>query len=165
MLYFSIGDVANYHKLVTSDTNVLLEFWGQRSHWAKKQDVGRAAIPLQALGESSFLTFSSRNCLHFPFPSLWSLLLSSCLLLWQDSSCLHLLLFTTLVITSPHLKIFNLMLGLGTFPGGPGVKTSPFNARSAGSITGWGAKIPYASRPKNQNKKQKESCNKFNKEF
>ena len=34
------------------------------------------------------------------------------------------------------------------FPGGPGVKTLPFNARSAGSITGWGTKIPYASWPK-----------------
>ena len=31
-----------------------------------------------------------------------------------------------------------------------------------GSILGWGAKIPHASQPKNQNlKKQKQNCNKF----
>ena len=33
-------------------------------------------------------------------------------------------------------------------------------------IPGQGAKIPHASRPKNQNiKKQKQYCNKFNKDF
>ena len=45
------------------------------------------------------------------------------------------------------------------------VKTSPSNAESAGSIPGWGAKIPHASRPKNQNIKQKQYCNTFNKDF
>ena len=30
------------------------------------------------------------------------------------------------------------------------VKTSPSNAEGAGSIPGWGAKIPHASWPKNQ---------------
>ena len=49
------------------------------------------------------------------------------------------------------------------FPGGPVVKTSPSNTGGAGSIPGWGAKIPHASRPKNQ--KQKQYCNKFNKDF
>ena len=39
------------------------------------------------------------------------------------------------------------------FPGSPVVKTSPSRA---GSISGWGAKIPHASRPKNQNIKQKQ---------
>ena len=35
-----------------------------------------------------------------------------------------------------------------------------------GSIPDWGAKIPHASQPKNQNiKKQKKYCNKFNKDF
>ena len=35
-----------------------------------------------------------------------------------------------------------------------------------GSISGWGAKIPRASWPKNQNKKQeKQYCNKLNKDF
>ena len=35
------------------------------------------------------------------------------------------------------------------FPSGPVVKTSSSNAGVAGSIPGWGAKIPYASGPKN----------------
>ena len=51
------------------------------------------------------------------------------------------------------------------FPGGPVVKASPSNAGGKGSIPGWGAKIPHASRPKNQNIKQKQYCNKFNKDF
>ena len=51
------------------------------------------------------------------------------------------------------------------FPGGPVVKTLPFNAGGAGSIPDWGAKIPHALRPKNQNIKQKQYCNKFNKDF
>ena len=45
------------------------------------------------------------------------------------------------------------------------VKTSPSNAGGAGSIPGRGAKIPHASRPKKQNIKQKQYCNKFNKDF
>ena len=45
------------------------------------------------------------------------------------------------------------------------VKTSPFNAGCAGSIPGWGANIPHDSRPKNQNIKQKQYCNKFNKDL
>ena len=51
------------------------------------------------------------------------------------------------------------------FPGGPVVKTSPSNAGVAGSISGQGAKIPHASRPKNQNVKQKQYCNKFDKDL
>ena len=43
------------------------------------------------------------------------------------------------------------------------VKTSSSNAGDAGSIPGWGAKISRASWPKNQ--KQKQYCNKFNKDF
>ena len=34
-----------------------------------------------------------------------------------------------------------------------------------GLIPGWEAKIPHASQPKNQNINQKQSCNKFNKDF
>ena len=45
------------------------------------------------------------------------------------------------------------------------VKTSPSNAGGACSIPGRGAKIPHASRPKNQNVKQRQYCNKFNKDF
>ena len=39
------------------------------------------------------------------------------------------------------------------------------NAGGAGLIPGRGAKIPHASRPKNQNIKQKQNCNKFNEDF
>ena len=46
--------------------------------------------------------------------------------------------------------------------GGPVVKTSPSNAE--GLIPGWGGKIPHASRLRNQNIKQKQYCNKFNKD-
>ena len=45
------------------------------------------------------------------------------------------------------------------------VKTSPSSAGGVGSIPGQGAKIPHASPPKNQNIKQEQHCNKFNKEF
>ena len=51
------------------------------------------------------------------------------------------------------------------FPGGAVVKTSPFSAEGAGLVPGQGAKIPGASQPKNQNIKQKQYCNKFNKDF
>ena len=45
------------------------------------------------------------------------------------------------------------------------VKPLPSNAGGMGSIRGLGAKIPHASQPKNQNIKQKQYCNKFNKDF
>ena len=45
------------------------------------------------------------------------------------------------------------------------VKTLPSNAGGAGSIPGQGAKIPHALGPKKQNIKQKQYCNKFNKDF
>ena len=53
----------------------------------------------------------------------------------------------------------------GDFPGSAMVMISPSNAGGAGSIPGQGAKIPHASRPRNQNIKQKQYCNKFNKDF
>ena len=53
----------------------------------------------------------------------------------------------------------------GDFPGGSVVKTLPSNARGAGSIPSWGAKTPHASWPKNQNIKQKQYYDKFNKDF
>ena len=55
--------------------------------------------------------------------------------------------------------------GFWDFTGGPVVKTSPSNAGGVGSIPGQGAKIPRALGPKNQNIKQKQYCNKFNKDF
>ena len=45
------------------------------------------------------------------------------------------------------------------------VNTSPFNAEGVDLILGWGAKIPHALWPKNQNIKQEQYCNKFNKDF
>ena len=51
------------------------------------------------------------------------------------------------------------------FPGGPVVKTSSSSAWGAGSIPGWGSKSPRVSWPKNQNIKQKQYCNKFNKDL
>ena len=51
------------------------------------------------------------------------------------------------------------------FPGGAMVKTVPSNAGAAGSIPDGGTKIPHASLLKNQNEKQKQYCNKFNKQL
>ena len=51
------------------------------------------------------------------------------------------------------------------FPGGPVVKIPSSNAGSADSSPCWGAKIPYAFWPKNQNIKQKLYCNKYSEDF
>ena len=51
------------------------------------------------------------------------------------------------------------------FPGGPVVKISSSNARSAGSVRGRGAEMPQALGPKNQKIKQKQYCNKFYKDL
>ena len=51
------------------------------------------------------------------------------------------------------------------FPGSPGVKTLPSNAGGVGLISGWGAKISHASRSPNQNIKQNQYYNVFNKDF
>ena len=53
--------------------------------------------------------------------------------------------------------------GGGGFPGGPLGKTSPSNARRMCSVPGQEAKLPRPSWPKNQDRKQKQYCNKFNK--
>ena len=45
------------------------------------------------------------------------------------------------------------------------VETLPSNAGGAGSIPGQGARIPHGLRPKGQNIKQKQYCDKFNKDF
>ena len=50
-------------------------------------------------------------------------------------------------------------------PGGPVVKSSPPNVGDAGLIPGWGTEIPRALWPQNQNIKQKQYGNKFNKYF
>ena len=53
----------------------------------------------------------------------------------------------------------------GDLPGGPVVNTLPSTAGGMGSIPCQGAKIPHALPPKNQNIKQKQHCNRFNKDF
>ena len=45
------------------------------------------------------------------------------------------------------------------------VKTLISNVGGVSLIPGWGVKIPHAPWPKNQNIKQKQYCNKFNKDF
>ena len=51
------------------------------------------------------------------------------------------------------------------FPGGPGFKTLPSRAVGVSLIPGQEVKIPHASRSKIQNMKQKQYCNKFNRDF
>ena len=53
----------------------------------------------------------------------------------------------------------------GDYPDSPVVKLSPSNAGGVSLIPGWEAKIPHISGPKNQNMKQKQYCNKFNKDL
>ena len=50
-------------------------------------------------------------------------------------------------------------------PGGPVVKALLSSSWGVGLIPGGWAKIPHASRPKAQNIKQKQYCNKFNEDF
>ena len=44
-------------------------------------------------------------------------------------------------------------------------RTSPSSTGGMGLIPGLGTKIPHASGPKTKNIKQKQYCNKFNKDF
>ena len=53
----------------------------------------------------------------------------------------------------------------GDFLGDTVVKSSASNAGGTGSIPGWGAEIPHASRPRDQTMKQKQYCNKFSEVF
>ena len=45
------------------------------------------------------------------------------------------------------------------------IKTSPSNTGGAGSIPGWGAKIPHVSWPKKQNIRSTQHCTKLNTDF
>ena len=51
------------------------------------------------------------------------------------------------------------------FPGGPVTETSLSNVEGTGSIPDQGARIPHSSWPKIPKHKQKQYCNKFNKDF
>ena len=53
----------------------------------------------------------------------------------------------------------------GDFPGSPVVKLSPSNAGGGSSIPGREAKIPHVLGPKKGKMKQKQYCNKFNKDL
>ena len=44
-------------------------------------------------------------------------------------------------------------------------ETESSNSGDLGSIPSPGTKIPHASQPKNRNRKQKQCCNKLNKDF
>ena len=55
--------------------------------------------------------------------------------------------------------------GRGVLPFRTVVKTSPSNTDDAGSVHGQRAKVTYSSGQKTQNIKQKQYCNKFNKDF
>ena len=71
-------------------------------------------------------------------------------------------------VTLPILPLFSCIIKISpcrNFPGGPVVKTLPFNVGGTGLIPCQGAKIPYTLWPKNQNIKQKQYCNTFNKAF
>ena len=50
------------------------------------------------------------------------------------------------------------------FPGGPVVKSFPSNALGMGSLPSQGAKIPHVFQPENQNIKEEQCCDKFNKD-
>ena len=50
-------------------------------------------------------------------------------------------------------------------PDCPVVKTPSLSAGSEDSVLVWEAKIPHVSEPNNQNIKQKQYCNKYNKDI
>ena len=50
-------------------------------------------------------------------------------------------------------------------PAGPVVTIPPSSAGGWSSVRGWGIKTPHASGPKPQTIKQKQYCNKVNKDF
>ena len=62
-------------------------------------------------------------------------------------------------------EIVNQVQILRHFLGGPMFKTLPSNAGGDGSIPDQRAEIPHALWPKNQNIKQKQYCDTFNKDF
>ena len=51
------------------------------------------------------------------------------------------------------------------FPCDPVVKILPAHAGGAALIPSWETEVPHALWPKNQNIKQKQCCNKINKDF
>ena len=73
-----------------------------------------------------------------------------------------------MLIGHPCLRCSELYMSrhiIRDIPGSPPVKTLPSNAEGVGLIPGQGVKIPNAWWPKNQNIKQKQHCDKFNKDL
>ena len=59
-------------------------------------------------------------------------------------------------VSSPSSSFVKLVKDIPRdFPGNPVVRTSPYNAGSTGSVSGWAAELPRAPRPKTSNMKQK----------
>ena len=58
--------------------------------------------------------------------------------------------FIKIILINPLLK------PIWDFPGGPVVKTLPFNAEGVSLIPGWGAKTPHISQPKKKKKAKAE---------
>ena len=61
--------------------------------------------------------------------------------------------------------MFHFKCYLRYFPDDSMVKTLPSNVWDASSIPGQETKIPYATCKKKKKKRQKQYCNKFNKDF
>ena len=74
--------------------------------------------------------------------------------------------FNTLPVNYYFMQIFKCKDSSSRdFPGGPVVKTLRSNAGGMGLIPDWGTQIPYAPGQKTNTVRQKQSCNKFNKDF
>ena len=71
------------------------------------------------------------------------------------------------LVPSLRRKVFCLIINSEIIVASPGspVYRQPYNAGGVGSIPSWGMEILHASPVKNQNIKQKQYCNKFNKDF
>ena len=91
---------------------------------------------------------------------MWIIVGQSVIIRW-GTSCYFVDCKCLKISTITKEKIFR----LGNLPGGPAIKTLPSSAGSEASIPGWTAKIPHAMWPKHQNIKEKQYCNKFNKDL
>lgn len=66
---------------------------------------------------------------------------------------------------SVMLTVEIIVANLGDFPGTRVGKNLPSSAGGEASVPGQAAKIPHAIWPKNQNIRQEQYCNKFNRNF
>ena len=75
------------------------------------------------------------------------------------------LMSCTLITRSFLVVLYILIKNSKDFSGGPVVKTLPSNPGGAGLISGWELRSHICCGQKNKNIKQKQYCNKFNKNF